>query len=521
MNTNKRVPRSIFSPLVTTLRAAFSFSALAVVALFLLAAVSKDAPAEEDLSAPSAAFAVATANPAADSKVEFAGGPPRDGNSWLWDFGDGSMSNSANPVHTYSSPGEYPVTLTVTTPRGTATSSRILSVTASNTLRLIDSHPFDITLTATDPRTGATGEGQVISQNDIYGIFSIPGITGNAGNPEVIVKMVDATGIGQSYWVFYGALTDLHYTLSVKEAATGTTKSYNDTTIGTTVCGKFDTSGFGPASVGLEPAAGSLVSALGPQTDEEHLTLLSAHPFDITLTATDPRTGATGAGKVISQNDIYGIFSLPGITGNAGNPEVIVKMVDASGIGQDYWVFYAALTDLNYTLTVKESATGNTKSYSDVTVGTTVCGKFDTSGFRVTPTPTPTPTSPAATPTATPSPSSTPTPTPTSPSAIVVNLVATDFEWNFDGAGSTFTMRVGQTYELHISDGDRIGTAPHGFGGVPGLGISSRLLQPGAAPVIVRFTPNASQTGTFFFSCDQPSCGSGHSRMLASIKVTQ
>ena len=26
--------------------------------------------------------------------------------------------------------------------------------------------------------------------------------------------MVDATGIGQSYWVFYGALTDLNYTLS-------------------------------------------------------------------------------------------------------------------------------------------------------------------------------------------------------------------------------------------------------------------------------------------------------------------
>jgi heme/copper-type cytochrome/quinol oxidase subunit 2 len=336
--------------------------------------------------------------------------------------------------------------------------------------------------------------------------------------------MVDATGIGQSYWVFYGALTDLHYTLSVREAATGTTKTYNDATIGTTVCGKFDTSGFGPSPQGLEPAAASLASPFAQPATE--LTLLAAHPFDVTLTATDPRTGATGKGQVIDQNDIFGIFSIPDITGNAGNPEVIVKMVDASGIGQDYWVFYAALTDLNYTLSVRETTTGNTKTYGDVTVGTTVCGKFDTAGFRVTPTPTPTltptptPTSPAETPTPSPSPTPTPTPTPTSPSVIVVNLVATDFQWNFDGSGSTITMRVGQTYELRISDGDRPGTAPHGFGGVPGLGISARFLQPGAAPAVVRVTPNAGQVGTFFFACDQPSCGSGHSSMLATIRVT-
>jgi len=33
---------------------------------------------------------------------------------WLWDFGDGTTSNQQNPTHTYLSPGEYEVTLTVT-----------------------------------------------------------------------------------------------------------------------------------------------------------------------------------------------------------------------------------------------------------------------------------------------------------------------------------------------------------------------------------------------------------------------
>ena len=525
MDTNtlpKRMSRRI-TFFATTLRAPVIRSALAVVALALLAAVTDDASGMGDQSAPSAAFAVTTANPAANSPVEFAAGSARDGDSVVWDFGDGATSNSSTSVHSYANPGVYPVTLTVTSSRGSATSSQILPVTGSDTLRLLSSHPFDITLTAQDPRTGTTGTGQVISQNDIYGIFSIPAITGNAGNPEVIVKMVDATGIGQSYWVFYGALTDLTYTLSVTEVATGTTKSYRDARVGSTVCGQFDTSGFGPTPVAAASRAEwSGVIPTQVRAGENTLALISAHPFDITLSATDPRTGTTGVGQVIAQNDIYGIFSIPEITGNAGNPEVIVKMVDATGIGQNYWVFYAALTDLNYTLAVREMATGNTKSYNDARIGTTVCGKFDTSGFDVTPTPTPepptsTPTPPASTPT--PPPSATPTPTPTSPSAIVVNLVATDFQWNFDGGGNSFTMRVGQAYELHISDGDPAGRAAHGFGGVPGLGIPARALRAGGPAAIIPFTPGAGQTGQFFFACDQPSCGSGHSNMLGMIQV--
>ena len=388
MITNKHPQRtfsSVVSFLVRSVRAALTPSALVVVALFLLAAGSKSASANEDAVA---AFSMATANPAAKSPVQFTARSVRDATAWRWDFGDGTTSPAPDPVHAYASPGQYPVTLTVTTPRGSAAFNQIVDVTASGTLKI-----------------------------------------------------------------------------------------------------------------------------------------LSAHPFEVTVSATDPRTGNTGLGQVLLQTDIYGIFSIPDITGNAGNPEVIVKMVDASGIGQSYWVFYAALTDLSYTLSVREVATGITKTYHDAKVGTTVCGEFDTSGFNVTPTPTVGPptftaTPPAPTPTPTASPAATPTPTPTSPAAIVVNLVATDFQWSFNGGGSSFTMRVGQAYELHISDGDRAGTAAHGFGGVPGLGIPGRALQAGGAPMILTFTPGADQTGQFAFACDVPSCGTGHSNMLGTIRVT-
>ncbi len=446
------------------------FKTLAVLALSLLAAMS------DPSSPPTAAFAMAPAAPAARSAVRFADSYSAGPASRLWDFGDGTTSTSRNPVHAYANPGYYPVTLTVKTPQGSASASRLVKVTASETLRLMSSHPFDITLSATDPRTGTTGQGQVIAQNDISGIFSIPAITGNAGNPEVIVKMVDATGIGQNYWVFYGALTDLNYTLSVQEVATGTTKVYNDTRVGTTVCGKFDTSGFG-SSIVAEPADWSASAVAGPALapGEDTLRLITAHPFDINLSATDPRTGTEGEGLVIAHNDIYGIFSIPAITGNAENPEVIVKMVDASGIGQNYWVFYAALTDLHYSLAVKESATGRTKTYNDAKVGTTVCGKFDTSGFEFPPIPTATPTGPDATetptPTLTPTPTPTLTPTPTNSGSTVVVNVGQGGAMTF--SPSTAVIHVGDTvrwdfkdaFSYHSTSSGTCVPDPSGYGG--------------------------------------------------------
>jgi hypothetical protein len=135
------------------------------------------------------------------------------------------------------------------------------------------------------------------------------------------------------------------------------------------------------------------------------------------------------------------------------------------------------------------------------------------------PTPTATVTQPVPTPTPTPVPA-TPTPTPTArPANVVVNMVATDFQWNINGGGSNFVMRVGQTYELHIGDGDPLGRAAHGFGGIPELGIAAQALQAGGAARVVTFTPAASQTGQFIFSCNQPSCGSGHAEMLGTIQV--
>ena len=98
----------------------------------------------------------------------------------------------------------------------------------------------------------------------------------------------------------------------------------------------------------------------GPGT----LVLNAAHPFTVTLSATDPHTGAAASGVATQGNDLWGYFSIPAITGNPDNPEVFVKLLDGTAINGEYWFFYGGLTDLEYTLTVTDVTTGKQKTYT-------------------------------------------------------------------------------------------------------------------------------------------------------------
>jgi PKD repeat protein len=51
-------------------------------------------------------------------EVTFTDESPKNPTSWTWDFGDGNGSTDQNPVHTYTSPGVYDVSLVVTDDNG-------------------------------------------------------------------------------------------------------------------------------------------------------------------------------------------------------------------------------------------------------------------------------------------------------------------------------------------------------------------------------------------------------------------
>src|SRR5262249_30227269 len=121
-------------------------------------------------------------------------------------------------------------------------------VDADSALRLLDR--FDVRLSATDPRSGQQTIGTPVPLGRSAGFFSLPDFTGNPAFPEVLVKMVDATGspsLGGNFWFFYAPLTDVDYTLTVQDTVTGALRTYHNA-VGDSgqLCGGVDTSAFTP-----------------------------------------------------------------------------------------------------------------------------------------------------------------------------------------------------------------------------------------------------------------------------------
>ena len=76
---------------------------------------------------------------------------------------------------------------------------------------------------------------QVVSQGTSGAGTGIP-LTGDTGefwffsanNIELVVKVVDGRAFNNHYWVFYGALSDVAYTITVTDSQTGAVKTYSN-----------------------------------------------------------------------------------------------------------------------------------------------------------------------------------------------------------------------------------------------------------------------------------------------------
>lgn len=85
--------------------------------------------------------------------------------------------------------------------------------------------------------------------------------------------------------------------------------------------------------------------------------------FKITLAAKDPRTGKTDSGYVMAATDVFGYYAFPVIASNQTDPQIFVKVLDGRPVNNKWWVFYASLTDVEFTLTVTDTQTGAVKTY--------------------------------------------------------------------------------------------------------------------------------------------------------------
>jgi|GEM_PF-1227057 len=269
---------------------------------------------------------------------------------------------------------------------------------------------FRVRVTWRDPRSGDHGFGRVAAGlgSEVSGLFWFF----DASNLELIVKLIDGVGLNGFYWTFYGGLSDVEHWIEVVDSETGESVTYHNPP--GEICGLADVRSFPreapalalPASVSGSrspdiPIPGSLSSGDLSPTGRLASRLATAQvsgscvPGPTTLCLLDGRfqvevewenprpPGDRGVGTVVptagaevsAGEDSTGIFWFF----TPENLELVVKVLDGRVVNGRFWVFYGALTDVGYRITVTDTVGDVARTYENEPFN--LCGDADVQAF--------------------------------------------------------------------------------------------------------------------------------------------
>ncbi|MEZ5313805.1 MAG: hypothetical protein R2862_09235 [Thermoanaerobaculia bacterium] len=202
-------------------------------------------------------------------------------------------------------------------------------------------------------------------------------------NVEMILKVLDGTGTNGHHWVYYGALTNVEYNVTITDSVTGAAKRYFNPAARFASAG--DITAFGPqgahasAAVDVEetvaatpPFVSGLASMAGASgtcvPNDTRFCILDGR-FAVQATWRD-FAGHTGTAHATTLTDDTGYLWFF----DESNVEVVLKAVDGSALNSHYWIYYGALSNVEYTITVTDTVAGTSRQYRNL------LGKFGSFG---------------------------------------------------------------------------------------------------------------------------------------------
>lgn len=235
----------------------------------------------------------------------------------------------------------------------------------------LDGGRFSVQARWLDPADNSKGDGHSVALTDDTGYFWFF----DPANAELVLKTLDGRSVNGHFWTFYGALSNVEYEITETDAQTGAARRYvNPPGLLASVA---DTSAFGPlgfsaagtVTLGLagRPASARIVernpavapAATGCAAGATAL-CLAGNRFAVTATWREV-SGDSGTASVVPLSDDTGylwFFS-------AANVEVMLKVLDGRAVNGRFWVFYGALSDVEYTITVTDTETGAVRTYTN------------------------------------------------------------------------------------------------------------------------------------------------------------
>ena len=243
-------------------------------------------------------------------------------------------------------------------------------------------------------REGVYGNGTAVpvDVSDESGMFWFFSST----NIELVVKALDGRRINGHYWVFFGALSDVEYWVTVRDTVGDGRRTYHNPPAES--CGQSDITAFLPAAssassnsvaaagkAGIDLVAmkavsielpGAALAQAGGGTCEPGADRLCLHDgrFSVEVEFTDPQVNERKAGQVVSslttkETGFFWFFS-------PTNVELAAKVLDGRKLTGKYWFLYGGLSDVEYTITLTDTVTGESVTY-DNEAGS-LCGGIDT-----------------------------------------------------------------------------------------------------------------------------------------------